>query len=79
MASRGGLAEQRWGMIPGVSEAWRGFAFDLGACMCQNIKDPSQGSRYGGGEPRENLERGGDSLEGASGPRARRRLARGGV
>jgi hypothetical protein len=73
-----------------VSEASRGFVFDLGACMCQNIKDPSRGSRYGGGEPvgasseaepcsRGHLapERGGALLEGASSPRARRSLARG--
>jgi hypothetical protein len=35
----------------GVSEAWRGFVFDLGACMCQSIKCLGRGSRYGGGEP----------------------------
>jgi hypothetical protein len=29
----------------------RGFVFDLGACMCQSIKCPSQGSGYRGGEP----------------------------
>jgi hypothetical protein len=57
-----------------VSEARRGFVFDLGACMCQNIKCPGRGSRYGGARARESLERGGDSLKGASGPRARRNL-----
>jgi hypothetical protein len=68
-------------LFPGVSEAWRGFVFDLGACMCQNIKDLGQGSRYGGGEPvraqseaetcsrgRLAPERGGALLEGASSP-----------
>jgi hypothetical protein len=73
-----------------VSE--RGFIFDLGACGCQNIKFPCRGSRYGGGEPARAsseaephprgcpaLERGGDAPEGASSPRARWRLTRGGV
>jgi hypothetical protein len=68
-----------------VSEAWRGFVFDLGACMCQEIKDPGRGSRYGGGEPvrasseadthsrgRPAPKRAGDLLEGASSPRVRR-------
>jgi hypothetical protein len=67
-----------------VSEAWHGFVFHLGACICQNIKDPSPGSRYGGGEPvgasseaetrsRGHLvpERGRAWLEGASSHRAR--------
>jgi hypothetical protein len=31
--------------------AWHGFVFDLGACMCQNIKCSGRGSRYGCGEP----------------------------
>jgi hypothetical protein len=72
--------------------AWRGFFFDLGTCMCQNIKCSGRGSGCGSGEPmrasreaqtrsreRPALERGGLSPEGASGPRARRSLARGGV
>jgi hypothetical protein len=29
----------------------RGFVFDPGTCMCQNIKCSGWGSRYGGGEP----------------------------
>jgi hypothetical protein len=71
---------------------WRGFVFDLGACMCQNIKCSSRGSRYRGGEPvrasseaethprgRPALERGGTSPEGASDPRARWNLTRGGI
>jgi hypothetical protein len=70
---------------------WRGFVFDLGACMCQYIKCSGQGSRYGGGEPVRAsceletrsrgclaLERGGTSPEGATSPRARRNLTRGG-
>jgi hypothetical protein len=88
-ASPGGLVEQHRDMIPRRvrGTAWRGFVFDLGACMCQNIKCPSRGSRRGGGEPmrasseaephprgRPALERGGTLLEGASGPRARRSL-----
>jgi hypothetical protein len=53
MASPGGLAEQRRDMVPRRvrGTAWRGFVFDLGACMCQSIKCPGRGSRYGGGEP----------------------------
>jgi hypothetical protein len=74
-----------------VLEAWRRFVFDLGACRCQNIKCSGRGSRYGGGETardsseaephprgRPALERGGDSPVGASSPRARQNLTRGG-
>jgi hypothetical protein len=70
-----------------VSEVWRGFIFDLGACMCQNIKCPSRGSGYGGDEPvrasseakphsrgRPALEQGEGSPEGAANLRARRNL-----
>jgi hypothetical protein len=75
-----------------MSEAWRGFVFDLGACMCQNIKEPGLGSRYGGGEPvrasseaefRQRgampLERSGVLPEGGWGraPRAKRSLTQG--
>jgi hypothetical protein len=89
MTSPGGLAEQRRDTIPKRvrGTAWRGFIFDLGACMCQNIKCSGRGSRYGGGEPVRAsseadtrsrgglaLERGGASPEGASSPRARRSL-----
>jgi hypothetical protein len=53
MASPGGLAEQCRDMIPrrvrGTS--WRGFVFDSGACMCQNIKCSGRGSGCGSGEP----------------------------
>jgi hypothetical protein len=92
-ASPGGLAEQRRDMIPKHvgGAAWRGFFFDPGACICQNIKCSRRGSRYGGGEPVRasseaetrargcpTLERGGVSPEGATGPRARRKLTRGG-
>jgi hypothetical protein len=86
-----GLAEQRRGMIPRHVRAWRGFIFDLGTYMCQNIKHPGRGSGYGGDETvrasseaephvrgRPALERGRDSPEGATNPRARRRLTRGG-
>jgi hypothetical protein len=40
MALPGRLVEQRRDMIPKhvKGTAWRGFVFDLGACMCQNIK-----------------------------------------
>jgi hypothetical protein len=71
-------------MIPRHVRGVRGFVFDLGACMCQSIKDPSRGSRYGGDEPvrasseaetrsrgRLAPELGGALLEGTSGPRAR--------
>jgi hypothetical protein len=53
MTSPGGLAEQRMDMIPRRvrGTAWRGFVFDLGVCMCQNIKCSSRGSRCGSGEP----------------------------
>jgi hypothetical protein len=53
VASPGGLAEQCRDMIPRQvrGTAWRGFVFDLGACMCQNIKCSGQGSRCGSGEP----------------------------
>jgi hypothetical protein len=54
MASPGGLAEQRRDMIPRRvrgTASWHGFVFDLGACMCQNIKCSGWGSRYGGCEP----------------------------
>jgi hypothetical protein len=94
MASPGGFAEQRRDMIPKRVRgmAWREFVFDLGACMCQNIKCSGQGSRYGGGEPVRAsseaetrsrgcliLERGGASPEVVSDPQARRGLTRGGV
>jgi hypothetical protein len=87
MASSGGLAEQRRDMIPRCvrGTTWHGFVFDLGACMCQDIKCFGRGSRYEGGEParasseaephmrgRPALERGGTSPEGVSSPRARR-------
>jgi hypothetical protein len=74
-----------------VSEAWRAFVFDPGACRCQNIKCPGRGSRCGSGGPvrasseaephprgRPALERGRTSPEGATNPRARRNLTRGG-
>jgi hypothetical protein len=89
MASPGELVEQYRGVIP--SAPWRGFVFDLGVCECQCIKCPCRGSRYGGGGPvrssseieprsrgRSALNREGASLEGASSPRARRNLTRGG-
>jgi hypothetical protein len=94
MATPGGLAEQRRDMNPRRvrGTTWRRFVFDLGACMCQDIKCPGQGSRYRGGEPVRTsseaephlrghpaLERGGASLEGASSPRARWNLTGGGV
>jgi hypothetical protein len=87
MASPGGLAEQHRDSIPKRvrGAAWRGSVFDSGAYMCQNIKCPGRGSRYGGGEPvrasseaetrstgRLAFERGETSPEGASNPRARR-------
>jgi hypothetical protein len=75
----------------GVSETWRGFVFDPGACKCQSIKSSCRGSRYRAGEPvksssevephprvRPALERGGTSPEGVTDPRARRNLTRGG-
>jgi hypothetical protein len=67
MASSGGLAEQRRDMIPTRvrGTAWRGFVFDLGACVCQNIKSSGRGAGVGAASPRE--------------PRARWSLARGGV
>jgi hypothetical protein len=92
MASPGGLAEQRRDMIPRRvrGTAWRGFVFDLGACMCHNIKCSGRGSRCGSGESmrasseagsrsrgRLALERGGASPEGASNRRPA--LERGGV
>jgi hypothetical protein len=45
--------ELRRDMIPRRvrGTTWRGFIFDLGTCMCQNIKCPGRGSRCGGGEP----------------------------
>jgi hypothetical protein len=89
MASPGGLAEQRQDIIPKCvrGTAWCGFAFDLGARMCQNIKCFGRGSRYGGDKPVRSsseaetclrgclaLERGGTSPEEASSPRVRHRL-----
>jgi hypothetical protein len=94
MASPGGLAEWRWDMILRCvrGATWRKSVFDWGACMCQNTKCPGQRSRYGGGEPVRDsseaeprprgcpaLERGEASPEGASSPRVRRNLTRGGV
>jgi hypothetical protein len=94
MASPGGLAEQRRDTIPKRvrGAAWRGFVFDLDACMCQNIKCSGRGRSYEGGEPvrasseaepyprgRPALERGGALPEGVSSPRVRRNLTRGGV
>jgi hypothetical protein len=76
--------------FPGVLEVWCGFVFDLGACMCQSIKFPGRGSRYGGGEPvgasseaetRSRWcpapERGRTLLMRCCTPRAKRSLARG--
>jgi hypothetical protein len=92
MASPGGLAEQRRDMIPRRvrGTAWRGFVFDLGAYMCQNIKCSCRGSRYGGDEPVRAsseaetrsrgylaLERGGVSLVRRCALRAKRNFARG--
>jgi hypothetical protein len=86
MASPGGLAKQRRDMIPRRvrGTTWHGFVFDLGACMCQNIKCSGRGSGCGSGEPVRAsseaesrsrgclaLERGGVSLEGVSSPRVR--------
>jgi hypothetical protein len=73
MASQGGLAKQRWDMIPSSvrGPAWRGFAFESGA---RELGEWARGARAWGG-----LERGGDSPDGASSPRARRRFARGGA
>jgi hypothetical protein len=81
MASPGGLAEQRRDMIPRRvrGSTWRGFVFDSGTCMCQNIKCSGQGSRYGGGEPVKASSEAETHLRGVSGPRARRNLTRGGV
>jgi hypothetical protein len=81
MTSPGGLAEQRRDTIPKRvrGTAWRGFIFDLGACMCQNIKCSGRGSRYGGGEPVRASSEADTRSRGGSGPRARRSLARGGV
>jgi hypothetical protein len=73
MASPGGLAEQRRDMIPGHVR-WtvvRGFVSDRGACGCQSIKCPGQGSMYGGGEPM------GSSSEAETRPRGRPALERG--
>jgi hypothetical protein len=93
MASPGGLAERRRDMIPRRVRgmARRGFVFDPGACKCQDIKCSGRGSRYGVGEPvtasseaeshprvRPALQRGVVSPEGATGPRARQNLTRGG-
>jgi hypothetical protein len=41
--------EQRRDMIPRRirGAAWREFAFDLGACMCQNIKCSDRGVGVG--------------------------------
>jgi hypothetical protein len=47
--------------------------------LCQSIKCSGWWSGYGSGEPARALERGGASPEGASDPRARRSLTRGGV
>jgi hypothetical protein len=71
-----------------VSLARRGFVFDPGAYKCQSIKCLCRGSRYGGSElvrssseaephprGRPALERGGNSPEEVTGPRARRRFA----
>jgi hypothetical protein len=71
-----------------VSEAPHGFVFDSGACKCQSINAPLEGSRYGGGEHvrpsseaephpggRPALERRGTSPQGATGPRASRKFA----
>jgi hypothetical protein len=81
MASQGGLAERRRDMILRRvrGTAWRRFVFDLGAYMCQNIKCSGQGSRCGSGEPMRASSEAESSLEGVSGPRARRSLTRGAV
>jgi hypothetical protein len=80
MASPGVLAEQRWDMIPKRvrGTTWCVFVFDLGACTCQNIKC-SVREQVRGRRACESLERGGDTLEGVSSPRARGNLTRGGV
>jgi hypothetical protein len=81
MASPGGLREQRRDMIPRRvrGSTWRGFVFDSGTCMCQNIKCSGQGSRYGGGEPVKASSKAETHPRGVSGPRVRRNLTRGGV
>jgi hypothetical protein len=88
-----GLGGQRQGRIPRRCQRddMRGFVSDPGACRCQNIKCSGWRSRYEGSElvrassvtepharGRPVLERGGTSREGATGPRARRNLTRGG-
>jgi hypothetical protein len=34
-----------------MSEVWLGFVFDLGTCMCQNIKCPGRGAGAGAASP----------------------------
>jgi hypothetical protein len=94
MASPGGLAEQSRDMIPRRvrGTTWRGFVFDLGTCMCQNIKCSGQGSRCGSSEPMRAsseaesrsrgclaLERGGVSLARCRIPWAKQSFAREGL
>jgi hypothetical protein len=58
---------------------WRGFAFDPGARVMPKHLMLWSGEWVRRSRARGDLERGGDSPEGASGPRARRRFARGGA
>jgi hypothetical protein len=58
---------------------WRGFAFDPRARVVPEHLMLWSGEWALGSRAWDGLERGGDSPEGASSPRARRRFARGGV
>jgi hypothetical protein len=80
--------KQRRDMIPKRvrGTVWRGFVFDLGACMCQSIKCSGRGSWCGSSEPvrgsseAESRPRGRPALErGGVHPRGRPTLKRGGV
>jgi hypothetical protein len=78
MASQGGLVKQHRDMIV-RGPALRGFTFDPSARVASEYLILWSGERTRGPRAWGGLERGGDSPEGASNPRARRRFARGGV
>jgi hypothetical protein len=66
--------------FPSVSEGRHGVDLSLTwapACV-RTLNAPVGGAQVGGRQDHESLERGGDSLEGVSGPQARRSLTRGG-
>jgi hypothetical protein len=74
MASPGGLAKQCWDMIPRRCQRHgEDSSLTRAPALCQNIKCSGQGSGCGSSEPVR------ASSEGASSPRARQSLARGGV